>query len=273
MTGRVQSLRSSVAGNRPTGRQPGELYVNWPDAQLGVINALSAAQDLIAVRFFSALTSYNIGDYVVQAGKLYTANVAVSPGAFNPVAWTALPSLTDLGGPYLALAGGTLTGPLILAADPTAALGAATKEYADKMLPLAGGTLTGAVALAGVSTAPTAAPGTNTTQVATTAFVAAATSTSGVVNPNRIDNGDMYVDQHNLGAAVALANNTVVWCPDRFGNYQTAAAATSRFSVGQNLAAITSKAPGFPYFLGIRSTSAYSAAVGAQLYTDRKSVV
>ena len=38
----------------------------------------------------------------------------------------------------LALTGGTLTGPLALAADPTAALGAATKQYADKMLPLVG---------------------------------------------------------------------------------------------------------------------------------------
>jgi hypothetical protein len=37
-----------------------------------------------------------------------------------------------------------------------------------------GATMTGALVLVGVSTAPTAAPGTNTTQLATTAFVAAA---------------------------------------------------------------------------------------------------
>lgn len=42
------------------------------------------------------------------------------------------------------------------------------------LLPLAGGAMTGAVALAGVSSAPTATVGTNTTQIATTAFVAAA---------------------------------------------------------------------------------------------------
>ena len=35
MTGRVQSIRSNVSGNRPTGRQPGELYVNWADGQIG----------------------------------------------------------------------------------------------------------------------------------------------------------------------------------------------------------------------------------------------
>jgi len=35
------------------------------------------------------------------------------------------------GGPYLQLAGGTLTGPLILAADPVVPLGASTKQYID----------------------------------------------------------------------------------------------------------------------------------------------
>lgn len=45
---------------------------------------------------------------------------------------------------------------------------------AGKYLPLAGGTMSGAAALAGVSTAVTASPGTSTTQIATTAFVAAA---------------------------------------------------------------------------------------------------
>ena len=35
------------------------------------------------------------------------------------------------GGPYLQLAGGTLTGPLVLAADPVVPLGALTKQYVD----------------------------------------------------------------------------------------------------------------------------------------------
>ena len=45
----------------------------------------------------------------------------------------------------LALAGGTMTGNLLLNADPSVDLGAATKKYADTMLPLAGGTVTGSV--------------------------------------------------------------------------------------------------------------------------------
>ena len=57
----------------------------------------------------------------------------------------------------LPLAGGTLTGPLGLAADPTSAPQAATKRYVDSLgtavgstfLPLTGGNLTGALGLAG----------------------------------------------------------------------------------------------------------------------------
>lgn len=175
MVGRVQTLRSNVAGNRPTGRQPGELYVNWPDRQLGVVDSTATAVDLLAVRYFSSATSYNPGDYVVQGGKLYTAKAAVPPGAFNASQWSltggnvvigdappAQPDVgtlwwdsvggqlyvwyndgntsqwviavnagkTDLSG-VLPLAGGTMTGPMTLAADPTAALQPTTKQYVD----------------------------------------------------------------------------------------------------------------------------------------------
>src|SRR5580698_1592117 len=41
--------------------------------------------------------------------------------------WTA----AGISGPFLPLTGGTLTGPLALAADPTIPLGASTKEYVD----------------------------------------------------------------------------------------------------------------------------------------------
>lgn len=92
MTNRVQSLRSSVAGNRPTGRLPGELYVNWPDGQFGVINAANNPQDLIAVRFFSTGANYNVGDHVLQGGSLYKAVVAVSAGAFNIAQWVLVGS-------------------------------------------------------------------------------------------------------------------------------------------------------------------------------------
>jgi hypothetical protein len=67
----------------------------------------------------------------------------------------------------LPITGGTLSGPLLLAADPTALLGTATKQYVDNkfnvagvgtFLPLGGGTMTGAITLAAdPATAPQAA--------------------------------------------------------------------------------------------------------------------
>ena len=53
----------------------------------------------------------------------------------------------------VAAGGDTMTGPLVLAADPTAALGAATKQYSDNKLALAGGTMIGAIVLAADPTA------------------------------------------------------------------------------------------------------------------------
>lgn len=57
--------------------------------------------------------------------------------------------IAAVGAPFVPLAGGTMTGPLILSGDPTAALGAATKQYVDTapFLPLAGGTMTGPLAI------------------------------------------------------------------------------------------------------------------------------
>lgn len=56
---------------------------------------------------------------------------------------------TVLAANFLKLTGGTLTGPLLLAADPTLALGAATKQYVDNVqgnkLPISGGTMQGTI--------------------------------------------------------------------------------------------------------------------------------
>jgi phage gp45-like len=63
--------------------------------------------------------------------------------------------------------GGTLNAPLILAGDPTAALGAATKQMVDLKAPIA------SPAFSGAPTAPTPATADNSTRIATTAFVEA----------------------------------------------------------------------------------------------------
>src|SRR6516162_1639649 len=111
MTGRVQSLRSNVAGNRPVvgSQQPGSLYVNWPDSQIGVIDSTQTPMDLVAVRFFSSLASYNAGDFVLSGGQVYSAKAAVVPGAFNATQWNKVTLASDTG-TFLPLSGGTLTG-------------------------------------------------------------------------------------------------------------------------------------------------------------------
>jgi|HubBroStandDraft_2_1064218.scaffolds.fasta_scaffold00040_39 hypothetical protein len=87
MPNQVQVLKSSTPGVRPAGRLPGELYVNWADNQLGVINASNVATDLLAVRFYSVLANYVPGNYTVYQGVLYSCILAANPGAFNPANW------------------------------------------------------------------------------------------------------------------------------------------------------------------------------------------
>ncbi len=164
---RVQTLRSSVTGAvpNPNSRQPGELWVNFADAQLGCIDPTQTAQRLLAVRLFTNNATYAVGDFVVQGGVLYRAIAPSSAGGFNAANWSGVGTMQDLAG-YLPLAGGTLTGPLTLpAAAPANANQATNKSYVDlgdaaslqaanAKLPLAGGTLTGALTLSGAPTSP-----------------------------------------------------------------------------------------------------------------------
>jgi hypothetical protein len=134
MTNRVQAIRSSVSGTRPTvgTRAPGELYTNWPDRALGVIDASQSPVDLLAVRFFSALTSYVTGDFVQQGGQLYRAKAAVPAGAFTSAQWDQMAVVVPL--PFVAKAGDAMTGPLTLPGDPSGTNDAATKHYVDQQI-------------------------------------------------------------------------------------------------------------------------------------------
>ena len=121
-----QILRSTTAGSRPTAKLAGEPYYNGADKQFGVFD--TTANDLIAVRFFSALATYAVGDFVVNAGGLFRCIVAVAvPGAFVPASWEGVGAV-DLS-PYLLLAGGTMVGPLTLAADPLTPLEPITLQF------------------------------------------------------------------------------------------------------------------------------------------------
>jgi hypothetical protein len=94
---RVQPIRSNVAGQRNlAGRLPGELYTNWADRQIGVVSPTTTAMDLVGTRFFSTTANYGIGDFVVQAGTLWCAVIAVTAAPFNPAQWIALATMNDL---------------------------------------------------------------------------------------------------------------------------------------------------------------------------------
>jgi len=120
---------------------------------------------------------------------------------------------------------------------------AGLKVELDKKANLASPTFTGTPA------APTAAVGTNTTQVATTAFVHAAdkwTRTGTTLSPatagdtiqgnlvptngafgtrNRIINGDMRIDQRNAGASVTVTSGGgYIYATDRFINFNSTGA-------------------------------------------------
>jgi hypothetical protein len=305
MTTRVQALRSSTTQAVPAAgtRLPGELWTNFPDLQLGVIDASKNAQKLVGVRFFSATANYAVGDFVIQAGVLYVAKVAVTAGAFNATQWTQVAAATDPGGPYLSvasgpylpIAGGTLTGPLVLAADPGAALGAATKQYVDgkvsaaPFLPLAGGTMTGLVTLSGPPTIPLHAAtkayvdsgaflpiagGTMTGPIVLAANPAAPLQPAtkqyvdalpAAMNDNRIINGDMRIDQRNNGASGTAIN---VYTTDR---WYYAASTTGKGTWQRAASAAPGLTIGFGYSLLFLSSSAY-VAPAAEAYCWQQAI-
>ena len=247
MTTRGQNLRSSTPGNMPAAgtRQPGELWMTFPDLQLGYIDASKNPQRVIAVRFFSTAANYAIGDFVVQAGQLYRAVAASTAGAFKPGNWAAIGGSVSVGdAPPTSPQAGTLWW------DSVGGQLYVWFTDADSSQWVVANNVSGAQGPAGAvgATGATGAQG-----------PAGPTS----YNVNRIDNGDMAIDQHNLGVAAPVPANGFLYGPDRF--YGQNSQGTSRFKMGQNLAAIAAKPAGFKYFLGAQSTSAYTPAAAAVL--------
>lgn len=88
MVQRLQIARSSVSGQRPATRPPGELYVNFPDRQLGVALPSGLAQDLIAVPFYNEATGYAAGAIVRRNDRLLRALEDIPVGtAFAAASW------------------------------------------------------------------------------------------------------------------------------------------------------------------------------------------
>ena len=88
MSSHYRHRRTSTAATPfPTPVEPGEIVANTANRQLVIGDAASATLGqplaLLAVRFFDARAQYAVGDYVVQAGTLYRANAAISPGELS----------------------------------------------------------------------------------------------------------------------------------------------------------------------------------------------
>lgn len=93
----LKVLRSAIAGRRPTGRSPGELYVNEADKMLGVVDSGGVSRDLLPVRYFSPSSSYVAGDVVRANGALWRAQGAIPAGGFNPASWVPLETQFNVG--------------------------------------------------------------------------------------------------------------------------------------------------------------------------------
>jgi hypothetical protein len=94
MSNKLQILRSSSAGKKVTaGTYPsGTPWVNFADKRFGIIgpDPGQIPIDLIAVTFFAGTADYEIGDVVIDSGKLYRAKRQVQGvvgGVFNISDW------------------------------------------------------------------------------------------------------------------------------------------------------------------------------------------
>ena len=216
MTNRVQQFRTPTPGVIPAAgtRAPGEFWTNFPDKQLGTIDASRTAQPLIAVRYFSTSANYAIGDYVVQSGQLYRARVAVTAGAFTASQWTltggsvlvsatAPPNPTP-GDMWFDSTGGQLyvfyndgnSSQWVVAVNQNIAGGV--------YLPLGGGVMSGAITNGTVNAPPTVALGIASKKYVDDGDAALAASVPLCrwrIGDNRIINGDMRIDQRNNGAS------------------------------------------------------------------------
>jgi hypothetical protein len=158
----------------------GTLLVSWPVFSTSANQAVAAGSISASIGqdgFVSVNLAPNLGAY--PQGSYYTAVYHLSDGTVSKEYWVVPAaatasissiraqlepatvavqpvgksyvdgSIAAMEANYLPLSGGTMTGALVLAGDPTASSQAATKHYADELaateVPLAGGTMGGAL--------------------------------------------------------------------------------------------------------------------------------
>jgi hypothetical protein len=114
-----------------------------------------ASGDAVAISQGGSNAAVTYGQFM--SGLSGIGNVDASQLLVTPAGGKSPTKLSDLAASTLSLTGGTLTGALTLATDPTGTLQAATKKYVDNQvataLPKSGGALSGVLSLAADPTA------------------------------------------------------------------------------------------------------------------------
>ena len=204
-----------LAGGAPGS---GTVLVSWPAFTTAANQQVAAGKTSVTIGsdgFLSVNLAANLGSN--PAGLYYTAVFHLSDGTVDtqywvvPVAATAtlasvqaqlMPAavavqsvskayvdqaIAELAGSLLTANGGTLTGPLILAGDPTTPLMAADKHYVDEVfaeaVPSGGGTVLGPLMAPAVNGVYSPAAGTGQTTLQATQTAAAAAGGSMMVPP------------------------------------------------------------------------------------------
>lgn len=152
-------VTAADAGKAPIIDGTGKLDIST--IPLGVVKSVNAVNPDSAGNVVLSLTATQAGTLAARPaapadGTIYVVAGDPTPGNNGKTyvyvtanaAWYQVSSFDTAfnDARYAQLAGATMTGNLVLAGDPTAALQAATKQYVDNnFLPLTGGTLTGAL--------------------------------------------------------------------------------------------------------------------------------
>ncbi len=225
--------------------------------------------DLVAVGQDGSNAAVTYAQFM--SGLNHVANVDVSGLIVTPTGSATPTALADLAATAVKTTGATMTGPVILAADPARPLEAATKQYVDAgtgaALPKVGGTLTGPLALASDPTQPLHAATKHYVDLTTQGMLPVA---GGTLTGSLSLNGDptaplgaatkQYVDAGDAAAAAALSAETAART-EAVSTIQTAAtSAASAASAAQASAAAAQASSGTA---AANATAAQAAATAA----------
>ena len=133
LTGAVTSPAYNVGSSKDTWAPTGI----YPDLAFSISDGAGNIAAAVLYDGTFSVANTNIGNAIVTNGLLLPATAPSNPNA--AVSKSYVDANATAGGPFLPTAGGTMLGPITLAANPAAAMEAVTKQYADALTAGAGG--------------------------------------------------------------------------------------------------------------------------------------